>query len=270
MEKYKFDDAVAETLLIPLYMRAKESRRGDKAILRDPIAQKLVDSIAYDYSKFDGARLSETGCNVRCWYLDNVAVNFIDSHESPVIVNAGCGLDARCQRIAAPGVPFYSLDLPEVIDIREKLMPPAPDETYLSCSLFDTSWMHELAERHTGCRFLIIFEGVLMYFDEKRVKELFANLCRYFPGAELWFDTCGSLAVKNQDKHDTVKNVSARFLWALDNGRIPEAWSPSICLIKQTSQGLFFRRRYPLFMNLLSRFPRLLFRFCSIVGYRIG
>lgn len=29
-EKYKFNDIIAETLLIPLYMRAKESRRGKK------------------------------------------------------------------------------------------------------------------------------------------------------------------------------------------------------------------------------------------------
>lgn len=33
----QFKDKVSETLLIPLYMRAKESSRAD-AIIRDPIA----------------------------------------------------------------------------------------------------------------------------------------------------------------------------------------------------------------------------------------
>lgn len=53
-KKCSFNNAVAETLLIPLYMRAVESRRAD-AILHDPEAERLVDSIDYDYSQFDHA-----------------------------------------------------------------------------------------------------------------------------------------------------------------------------------------------------------------------
>lgn len=62
---YDFKNVVAETLLIPLYMRAKESRRGDAAILCDREAERLMQSIRYDYSRFDGAPLSEVGCVVR-------------------------------------------------------------------------------------------------------------------------------------------------------------------------------------------------------------
>ena len=62
--KYEFKNIVAETLLIPLYMRAKESRRKD-AILKDKMAEQLIACIEYDYSKFDGAKLSEVGCVVR-------------------------------------------------------------------------------------------------------------------------------------------------------------------------------------------------------------
>ena len=39
-EKIEFQSVVAETLLIPLYMRAKESRRRD-AVLHDPEAERL-------------------------------------------------------------------------------------------------------------------------------------------------------------------------------------------------------------------------------------
>lgn len=41
-QTYDFKNVVAETLLIPLYMRAKESRRGDAAILRDSEAERLI------------------------------------------------------------------------------------------------------------------------------------------------------------------------------------------------------------------------------------
>ena len=61
-QKHEFKNIVAETLLIPLYMRAKESRRTNP-ILNDKAAEQLADSLEYDYSQFDGARLSEVGCH---------------------------------------------------------------------------------------------------------------------------------------------------------------------------------------------------------------
>ena len=61
--EYRFDSVVAETLLIPLYFRAKESRRGRHALLRDETAERLVAGIDYDYSKFDKAGMSALHCH---------------------------------------------------------------------------------------------------------------------------------------------------------------------------------------------------------------
>ena len=91
-QSHPFQSIVAETLLIPLHMRAKESRRKNP-ILYDPAAERLAESLDYDYSPFDGARLSEVGCVVRGWYFDNAVRRFIRSHIHPVVVNVGCGLD---------------------------------------------------------------------------------------------------------------------------------------------------------------------------------
>lgn len=98
MKKVDFKSIVAETLLIPLYMRAKESRRKD-AILRDEMAEYLVENIEYDYTRFDGAKMSEIGCVVRGRYFDDAVRRFIVSHKNPIVVNVGCGLDTRYQRI---------------------------------------------------------------------------------------------------------------------------------------------------------------------------
>ena len=69
-QKHEFENIVAETLLIPLYMRAKENRRKNP-ILCDKLAEQLVENIEYDYSRFDGAKLSEVGCVIRGWYFDH-------------------------------------------------------------------------------------------------------------------------------------------------------------------------------------------------------
>lgn len=54
-QKHEFKSVVAETLLIPLYMRAKESRRSNP-ILKDKVAEELVESLEYDYTRFDKAK----------------------------------------------------------------------------------------------------------------------------------------------------------------------------------------------------------------------
>lgn len=144
-EKYKFNDIIAETLLIPLYMRAKESRRGEKAIIRDDMAESLVEKFNCDYSQFDKAKLSEVGCVVRGWYFDNAVRRFIATHADVVVVNVGCGLDTRCQRIGGNTI-FYELDLPEVMDLRKKLIPETETDRHITASLLDEDWMDNLKE----------------------------------------------------------------------------------------------------------------------------
>lgn len=80
----KFQSVVAETLLIPLYMRAKESLRKE-AILRDPLAEHLVEKIEYDYSEFDKARISMLGYVIHGRYYDDCVLSFINRHDKPVM-----------------------------------------------------------------------------------------------------------------------------------------------------------------------------------------
>lgn len=52
------------------------------------------------------------------------------------MVNVGCGLDTRYQRVGNDGkAVFYELDLPEVIAIRRRLIPEPENDCYLSASV---------------------------------------------------------------------------------------------------------------------------------------
>lgn len=166
-QKYEFKSIVAETLLIPLYMRAKESRR-EHPILDDKAAERLADSLEYDYTRFDGAKLSEVGCVVRGWYFDRAVKRFVDTHPRPVAVNVGCGLDTRFQRIGNGKAVFYDLDLPEVIALRRELIPEQAGNVYIAASLLETDWMDDLLRNHPDAEFIFIVEGVLMYFTRSR------------------------------------------------------------------------------------------------------
>lgn len=63
------DDKIGETLLIPLYMKARESQR-QHPIICDQAACQLVDVLNYDFSKFDQAIASSVGVAIRSRYFD--------------------------------------------------------------------------------------------------------------------------------------------------------------------------------------------------------
>ena len=223
---------IADTLFIPLYMRCLENREK-QPIFRDSFACKLVDKIDFDFSRYDGAKKSATGVAIRARYFDEMTKQFIEKNENPVIVHIGCGLDTRYKRLEpklAQKVVFYDLDIPEVIDLREKLLPASENNEYLRSSMFDPSWMDEIKNNHPQAQFLFVAEGVLMYFEKDRVKSLFADLAARFTSARILFDVTNSWMCKNSHKHDTVKLTNASFKLDLDDDKETETWANNIKL----------------------------------------
>jgi methyltransferase (TIGR00027 family) len=219
-------DDIAETLYITLNMKAKESERKN-SLLNDPIASKLVESIDYDFSKFDNAIKSLIGVAIRSSYFDDCVRSHIFGSGNPVVVLIGCGLDARYHRIndvSEKGF-FYELDIPEVIRLREQLIPPEYNEGYIPKSMLDYSWMDELKDKHPNGDFIFVIEGVLMYFDENNVRDFFTNLSNRFNDSEIYFDVVNVWLSKNSHLHDTVKQTNASFKWGLDDDKALETWN---------------------------------------------
>lgn len=268
-QKHEFKSIVAETLLIPLYMRAKESRRKNP-ILDDKAAEQLVDSLEYDYSRFDGAKLSEVGCVVRGWYFDRAVRRFIESRPNPVVVNVGCGLDTRFQRIRSGKAVFYDMDLPEVIALRRELIPESENNFYVAASLLDTDWMDELRRRHPDGDFVFVAEGVLMYFYEKQVRAFLHHIASRFAGGELWFDVCGTMMSRHGVKPDSLRGHEAQIRSGVSDGHLVEQWERGLQLIEQANYMKFFRPRWGFFFGqILGRMTWLCYKFSSLLGYKI-
>ena len=230
MEKIRITlkDNVAETLLIPLWMRAEESKRSD-ALFHDEISCKLVNSIDYDFSKFDKDKHSQNGVAIRTAYLDHIVEEYIKRENAPIIILIGCGLDPRVQRIKNNyKAIFYELDLPEVIELRRKILPEAKNEKYLSGSAFSTEWIEFLRKRHPQDNFLFICEGLFMYFEETLVMQCVQNLSHFFPCSNLYFERISTLMCKNSNKQKSVSNTKALFKWGVDDPCTIEKWSSNI------------------------------------------
>ena len=230
-------EGVAETLLITLYVRAMESQRPD-ALIKDDKAVALVTQTGHDFSRFKQIRMDEddkVAIVLRNREFDRYARDFLVRHPKAVVVHIGCGLDSRFERVAERNgqVEWYDLDLPEVIELRRKLLgDEAGRYHFLSCSAFDHSWL-EMISCHRQRPFLFLAEGVFMYFKETQVKSLVLALREHFPGAELVFDAFSPYLVRMNNLRFAITRLSARYYWGLKRGRDIEGWGNGIHLLDE-------------------------------------
>jgi len=177
---------VSETALLTLQVRANEARRPD-AIIDDPMAIELVDSIEFDFAKFGFSRRQDMA--LRALAFDGATRRYLVAHPSATVVALAEGLQTSYYRIEATGVSdqfrWLTVDLPPMIELRNKLLPPSDRVTVCAQSALDYSWMD--AVDHTNGVF-ITAEGLLMYLQPEEAMGLITECARRFPGGQLMFD----------------------------------------------------------------------------------
>ena len=270
MEKinFKISDSIAETLFIPLYMRSIEAKRPD-GIIKDELACELVEKINYDFSKYKSAHASELGCAIRIRHFDKKLQDFINTHKDSVAVLIGCGLDTRFQRIKDKGnAMFYELDLPEVINLREELIPQSPRDIYIKASMFEKRWMDELKSRHPHADFIFIIEGVFMYFPEKDLLDFLNEISERFNNSEIYFDVCNKFVVGKTSRHDAVKFTKAKFLSGFDSPAEIEKAIPALKNIEQFYFADDEKARWK-WLGLLFRLVPFLHNSFGIYGFKV-
>jgi O-methyltransferase involved in polyketide biosynthesis len=226
---------IAETLLIPLYIRAIESQRPD-ALLKDERAVTFVTQMDSAFSRIKQIKMDEedkVALVLRNREFDRYTRDFLGRYPEAVAVHIGCGLDARFERVDNGQVEWYDLDLPEVIELRRKFIGGEMARYhFLAGSVFDSAWLNTVGiHRHRP--FLFLAEGVFMYFEEVQVKSLVLMLRDCFPGAELIFDAFSPFLVHANNLRFIIfrTKIGARYYWGLKRGQNLESWGDGICLL---------------------------------------
>lgn len=216
--KYKIEkNTVQETLIIPLYSR-KLCSELYPSIYRDETAVRLIDKIDYDFS--DAAK-SSRGLMQRFGSLE-VAMrqndlafevrDYLKGHPKAAVVNLGCGLDGTGRACDNGSCKIYNLDYPDVIAVRNELLPAGEREENIPCDLNDTEWFTKI-DASNGAIFFA--SGVFYYFLTEQVKALVQKTADAFPGGVLVFDAANRTAVrmiaKTWLKSAKIKDVGAYF-----------------------------------------------------------
>ncbi|MGE5248672.1 MAG: methyltransferase domain-containing protein [Bacteroidota bacterium] len=227
----KLLQGLPETLLIPLYVRAREADRTD-ALIRDPQAAAMIKRIDYDFSRIKLQEHDEVGILLRTREFDRRARAFVAAHPDAVVVHLGCGLDGRFERVDDGRVEWYDLDLPEVMQLRRALLDEHCQRHHLlTASVFDSAWRDEVG-LYRPRPFLFVAEGLFIYFEEAQVKSLVLDLENRFPGAELVFDALTPLGSWLHNFQLVFSRVSARLQWGLQDPQELERWAPGIRLLE--------------------------------------
>lgn len=235
---------VSETLLIPLWARAVETRRTD-AIIRDPIALEIFENLDYDFSRFDGAWMTQTGIAVRTKILDAGTETFIRRHPRAVVINLGAGLSTRFSRLDNGSIHWVEVDLPDVIALRRLFFRETRRYRCVAGSVTEPGTLDALEAGRLPV--LIIAEGLFMYFAEEEVRAIFERLCKRFPGAEMLLEMLAPCAL-GLGKYDPCLSRIAggrlEFRWALSDCRALESWGCGLKVLRESNVLEHHRERW--------------------------
>jgi len=178
---------VSETALMTLQVRASEARRPD-GIIEDPVAVELVDRIDFDFAKFGYSRRPDMA--MRALAFDRATLAYLRDHPEATVVALAEGLQTSFYRISASDVGtrcrWLTDDLPPMIEVRSKLLPPADRVSVCAQSALDYSWMDQV-DATKGV--FITAEGLLMYLQPEESLGLIAECAKRFPGGRMMFDS---------------------------------------------------------------------------------
>ena len=119
--------------------------------------------------------------------------DYLKSHPTAAVVNLGCGLDGTGRACDNGSCKIYNLDFPDVIAVRNELLPAGEREKNIPCNLNDTAWFSKI-DASGGAIFFA--SGVFYYFLTEQVKALVQKMADAFPGGVLVFDAANRTAVK--------------------------------------------------------------------------
>ncbi len=262
--KYHIEkNTVQETLVIPLFGRLVCSEHFPE-LFSDPEAKRICESLDYDFADkrkkmesaaglFGALEVAQRQYDIRC-----EAETYLKEHPKAAVVNLGCGLDDTFSKVDNGQCKGYNIDLPDVIKVRNDLLPSGEREMNLAFDLNDLSWMDKIDARDGAIFFAA---GVFYYFRTADVKKLFQAMAQRFPKGVLVFDTCNKrgakLMRKTWLKEAGITDVSAFF--SLEDEKELLGWSDRFASVTAKS----YMRGYRDIYGSVSAFHKLMIRFCD-------
>lgn len=225
-------NSAQETLLFPLIGRIRANQRWPE-YFNDSYSKTVI-------KKFDENLIKEKDMGdfpaimygLRYKKNVDIARNFIKEHPNCTIVNLGAGLDSLFDDIDNGKIKYYSLDFPEVIDLRNKYLPTSDRNINIAGSITETEWLDRIdAKGEDGVLFLAA--GVIYYLHVKDMKVVIREMGKKYKACVFSFDSESPFFMKKSNKMVKKKGIEgAEMHFMVKNPYLIKDWSEDIESIK--------------------------------------
>lgn len=204
-------DGVNKTLYIPLYGKARVSKRG--IILADPWAERIWEANAFPLKGKSRSKWLALYMGMRAAVFDRWTAAAALEHPEAVILHLGCGLDSRVLRTGVENE-WYEVDFPEVIAERSDHFPEKDRYHLLGADLREEGWLEAIPRGGTA---IVVMEGISMYLKPEELVGLLGRLSGHFDRVHLLMDCYTELAAKATRYKNPINDVGVTQVYGLDD-----------------------------------------------------
>lgn len=205
---------VSNTAFYCTGVRAVDARRA-QPICGDQYAERFMDEAAWaifePFRRLTGPLISNAS---RARIIDDLLRERLAANPNTRVVLIGAGFDSRAFRLT--GGRWLEVDEPQVFAWKEPRLPAAESPNPLTRLAVDFT-TERLADRlqpfADAGPVVVVVEGVLMYLDEPRIRELLQTIRATFPRGEILCDVM-TVAFFNRfgrGIHEKIQDLGASF-----------------------------------------------------------
>ena len=190
MEKF---EGVANTLFVPLVARIAVSKQFPEYFY-DKKALDLEKHLPEGADKGSSEYTNLASC-ARYYNMDKMVAEFAKKNKECNVVYLGAGLETAYDRLCETliNVKWYEIDLPDVIEARQKVFGTRPSESAIPGDMFRLDWADYIDETSPT---LFVVSGVFQYYHENRIIEFIQACGKAFPNSEMIFDATSESGLK--------------------------------------------------------------------------
>jgi O-methyltransferase involved in polyketide biosynthesis len=216
---------VSRTAILLLICRAVTAQK-DPMEFNDPMAvfclERLMSLATGDDKKwieqqkrkYEGLHARDAIAGTRRGMaFDKLADHFITENPNCTVINLACGFDTRFWRIKNEKCKFLEIDLPGVIELKTQILKEHLEYDVIACSALEPSWIKEVTV-NGNARFLLIAEGLFMWFSPQEAINLFKEIGEKFCRSQLILDIVPEKFTKGLWKQ--LIRLHSRIDWGLD------------------------------------------------------
>ena len=229
---------IEQTAFLTEYARALDSQ-WPRPILGDRLAHEVVGEIDYDFTGLGVQASVVCQTALRAKMLDERVGAFVGKHPDAVVVDLGAGLDSGFYRVDPPeSVDWYSVDLPGIIGLRDRVLPANRHSHSVPVSLADEHWPDAIpGDRPT----MLIADGLFAFLSEAQIAGIFRRITDHFGSGELAFNDYGRIGWLSQmavrlAPQKMFSDVGSQWGYAgFKDAHHPQTWNPRMTLVEEAS-----------------------------------